>query len=81
MLTKRFEILFARLSDAFVRYDDTPRSAETVVVLAAARARLEDSRHAIRLERRHILQSVSPKRLSGQPGTKVSPVFSLNHER
>jgi hypothetical protein len=81
VLTKRFDTLFTRLSDAFISYDDTPRSVETVVVLAAARARLEDARHAIWLERRHILQSVSPKRASAQPGTQVSPVFSLNHER
>ena len=80
MLTKRFDTLFTRLSDAFISYDDTPRSVETVM-LGAARARLDDARHAIWLERRHILQSVSPKRASAQPGTQVSPVFSLNHER
>ncbi len=55
MLTHRFEILFRRLLGAFVRYDDMPRQANTVVDLAAARARLEDIRGEIADERTSIM--------------------------
>lgn len=80
MLTERFNTLFTGLAAAFIRYDNTPRTAESVILLARARADLEDARYAIRLERRHMLQALSPKPQLAD-ATRVSPVFSLNHER
>lgn len=81
VLTERFNNLYRGLSAAFVSYDDTPRSAETVVLLAGARARLEDARHAIWLERRQIMQTAAAKHLDTDGATHLSPVFTLNHER
>lgn len=81
MLTERFDSLLRSLSDAFVSYHDTPRSAETVVLLAGARARLDDARRAIWLERRRILQRVSPPGPRADSSTQVSPVFPLDRER
>ena len=51
MLTARFERLFRRLVSVFLRYDDIPRSSETVVEIAQARAVLEDARVAMASER------------------------------
>ncbi len=51
MLTARFESLFRRLVSVFLRYDDIPRSSETVVEIALARAVLEDARLAMASER------------------------------
>ncbi len=51
MLTARFQRLFRRLVSVFLRYDDIPRSSETVVEIAQARAVLEDARVAIAAER------------------------------
>lgn len=51
MLTARFHRLFRRLVSVFLRYDDIPRSSETVVEIAQARAVLEDARVAIAAER------------------------------
>ena len=51
MLTARFESLFRRLVSVFLRYDDIPRSSETVVEIAQARVVLDDARVAMAFER------------------------------
>ena len=55
MLSERFEQLFRRLVHVFLRYDDTPRNAENVLALAAARIDLEDVRRDIAVERHVVL--------------------------
>ncbi len=51
MLTRRFEELLPQLLEAFVAYDDVPRTPDHVCELAAARAALDDLRSAIAEER------------------------------
>ena len=55
MLSERFEQLLRGLIGAFIRYDDTPRTADRVVELAAARADLEDRRRDIARERDEVM--------------------------
>ena len=55
MLSERFEHLFRRLLGAFIRYDDTSRTADNVIQLASARVELEDLRRDIANEREVVM--------------------------
>ena len=69
MLTERFEQLWLRLTGRWVAYQDTPRRADQVPELAEARARLDDARSAIRIER----QVVSNQdRIPDQAGNRIA---------
>ena len=55
MLTEKFDRLFSRLVTSFKRYQDVPRSPDTVAAIGSARIDLDLARGAIAIERRGIV--------------------------
>ena len=55
VLTEKFDRLFSRLVASFKRYQEVPRSPDTVTAIGSARIALDLARGDIAVERRRII--------------------------
>lgn len=55
MFTAAFDKAYRRLVRAFTRYQDAPRSVDTIAVIGDARWELHLARNAMAIERRDVL--------------------------